>query len=938
MKIIQIIKDLLEKNIWHNFRKVRKKVLRKLLGRELFEGLLYNASLGSMSLVKKSDVILETASKINYWKYEFDKITPKDIFDMQKYQELNFKLFPKFSIVVCVYKTNIKFLQELLNSLENQVYENYEICIVDDFSCDNLIKETLLSFQKRLNNINPNKVKLKFLEKNLGISLASNEALNLADGDYVVLVDHDDIIPWQTLWTLAYYINKNNGEVDLLYSDEDKLDEKGSRRDPYFKSDFSHTLLLYQNYIAHLGVYKREIINKIGGFREGFDGSQDYDLVLKFIKETNRKRIIHIPYILYHWRKYESYNSFSNKNENKSLKSALKALNNFVSLDNKIIIKDDSSDNYIINYTNSFLEPLVSIIICFKDKIIFLKNVLDMIYYKTKYKNIEVILVDNGSKEDETFIYLEYLKNTFSNIKIIMDDREFNYSRLNNLGATKSSSEYLLFLNNDIGFTGDELWLYKMMRLITEEKDIGALGVKLLYPDKKIQCAGVVIGMGHAATNFFAGREDNIGYFRWDSCPRDVSAITGACFLVRKEIFDKVKGFDEELFPINFNDVDLSLKILDSGYRNCLMNNIKLFHYENVSRKDDGDQSKEYFQSIKNLFKKYGNRLYHDNFFNPNLALTINTPTVSEFPRSCKLWRDFVEVICPFDLGDILITLSVSITIAKKYNKKIRFWTDIKMKEFLSDININTPNLEVSFLEIYEKRNHATTLSVLEKCISFVMRRPDSSQNIKILHSGILETDHPGVHLLEDFIYKFDIKYKNDKILNLDIKEKFLKCDFDLKKTVFIHIKGGWDLKSIGDDILYKINHICENRGLNLVQIGSKKDKKILDKNILENLSIGEWSYLLKRAKLFIGIDSFFSHLSSIINCNGVVFYGSTRGSFLNIKKYLENQEGKILIFETICKRSPCNSYECFLDNSKNCKGYCFDELKFVKFLDSLDE
>lgn len=526
-----------------------------------------------------------------------------------EYEELKYR--PLFSVLIPVYNVKGKYLRECLDSVLKQEYDNYEICVVDDASTS---RETLGVLKEYEGN---EKIKIKYRKQNGHISRATNDALAMASGEYIVLMDNDDLLSENALYEVAKVLD-NDKKIDMVYSDEDKITERGRRCDPNFKSDWAPDSLLSSNYISHLGVLRKSIVDKIGGFRVGFEGAQDYDLYLRFTEQTDR--IHHIPKVLYHWRMVKGSTAVTMENKDYALERGRLALEDALK---RRGIKGEAkiADNcpyYYIEYKID-IEPKVSIIVPMKDKAEMTRKCLESVYEKTDYSNYEVIVVDNNSVEKESFELFDEYKKRFNNFKVLKADYEFNYAKINNMAVKKSEGDYLVLLNNDIEVISSN-WL-GMMVGYAMQKHIGAVGAKLLYPDGTVQHAGVVLGLG-VASHVFCGEEgEKVSWGGRLSVPFDYSAVTAACLVVSKKKWNEVGGMEEEL-KVAYNDVDFNLKLLEKGYYNVVLPMIKLYHYESKSRgKDDSPEKKKRFDDEQDFMrKKWKNRIENDEFYNPNYS------------------------------------------------------------------------------------------------------------------------------------------------------------------------------------------------------------------------------------------------------------------------------------------------------------------------------
>lgn len=551
--------------------------------------------------------------------------------EMRK-RQMDFQNKPLISIIMPVHNTPKKYLTAAIESVRNQIYENWELCIADDASTHQNTLQTLKNYQ----GIDP-RIKVCFRKKNGHISEASNNALELASGEWIALLDHDDLLTMDALYWVAIAINlKPNAK--LIYSDEDKINNSGKRFDPYFKSDWNYSLFLSQNLICHLGVYKAEIVKQIGGFRKGYEGAQDYDLALRFMEEIQENEIYHIPRVLYHWRAHSKSTSKAASNKPYALTAGQSALSEHLKRRNiKASVEILPNNHYKINYQLPQKLPLISLIIPSKNNGKILKTCLDSVLWKTKYAPFEIIVVDNGSDEIETLNYLKSLEGN-NQVKIIRDNRPFNFSAINNHAVSFTQGEYICFLNDDTEFI-NENWLSEMMAQMLQSK-VAIVGAKLWYPDHRLQHAGVILGLGgvagHSHKYFNKGQSD---YFSRTQLTQELSAVTGACMLVRKNLFLQVGGFDEENLAISFNDIDLCLKIKALGYKIIWTPFAELYHFESISRGNDmhPDKLERFMKENQFMLQKWNGLLQNDPAYSPNLTLEHEDFTLAWPPRNNEI-------------------------------------------------------------------------------------------------------------------------------------------------------------------------------------------------------------------------------------------------------------------------------------------------------------
>ena len=527
------------------------------------------------------------------------------------YEELSYR--PLISLLIPVYNINRKFLSECLDSILKQTYDNFEICLVDDCSTLEEVKETLEEYKNK-----DKRVKVKYRKTNGHISKATNDALKIARGEYIGLIDDDDLLDKDALYEVVKVLN-NNKSIDMIYTDEDKLDPNGNYCDPHFKPDYSPDTLLSLNYICHFTVIRKKFVLDVGGFEVGLEGSQDYDLFLKVVEKTNN--IYHIPKILYHWRMVEGSTSMTISNKSYATDKGKIAIENALKR-RKIkghVIKDDISTYYRVVYDYDE-EPLISIIIPTRDYVDILKKCIDSIYEKTTYKNFEIIIANNDSREKETLAFFKEYKKKHKNFKVVDCIMEFNYSKINNIAVNKSKGEYIVLLNNDTEIISKD-WLSIMVGYAMQNH-IGVVGPKLLYPDYTVQHAGVILGLGGVASHAYIGaNRDDLGMYGRLRVPYNYSANTAACLMVKKSKYLEVGGLEEDL-KVAYNDIDFNIKLLKKGYYNVFLPQVELLHYESKSRGLDttSEKYKRFLVESKYMYNKWNDELNNDQFYNPNFS------------------------------------------------------------------------------------------------------------------------------------------------------------------------------------------------------------------------------------------------------------------------------------------------------------------------------
>ena len=547
------------------------------------------------------------------WIQQNDMLTDEKIITINKIIK-EFTLKPTISILMPVYNVDIKWLEEAIQSVQNQIYPHWELCIADDASSHSDIKTILQRYSKQ-----DSRIKVVFREKNGHISECSNSALEIVSGEWVALMDHDDLLPINALFEVTKIINLNPNTL-LIYSDEDKIKKKNIRFSPHFKSDFNLDLLYSQNYISHLGVYKTDIARQIDGFRKGFEGSQDYDFLLRYLLHIDYTTIVHIPKILYHWRAIEGSTALSACEKSYTTEAGIKALQDyFVALQKNVTVTQGQFANQYRIRWGLADEPLVSLIIPTYNGYEITKQAIDSILSKTTYENYEILLVDNNSDDKKSLDYFSELKH-HPKIKVLKYPYSFNYSAINNFAVLQAKGELIALINNDIEVINND-WLTEMVSQAMRP-DIGCVGAMLYYPNDTIQHAGVIIGLGGVAghSHKYYPRGDP-GYFFRLCLVQNYQAVTAACLLVRKNVFEEVGGLNEKDLTVAFNDVDFCLKVQQAGYRNLWTPYAELYHHESISRghEDSPEKIARFNKEMQYMINTWSTNKESDKYFNINL-------------------------------------------------------------------------------------------------------------------------------------------------------------------------------------------------------------------------------------------------------------------------------------------------------------------------------
>ena len=517
--------------------------------------------------------------------------------ELKRQAEHQFSWTPKISIVIPLYNTPIPFLKELLDSICGQSYGNWQLCLADASTEDAPGQFIQQEYGRE------KRIQYRRLKENLGISENTNQAIQMAEGEYLMLSDHDDVLEKDALYEIVRILNEAP-DTDLVYTDEDKVSMDGEHYfEPHFKPDFNLGLLRSNNYICHITVVRRTLMEELGGLRKEFDGAQDYDLVLRCAEKTGKIR--HVPRILYHWRSHPGSTAVNPESKQYAYDAGLHALQEHyrrMGLEAAVERRENMPGYYRTDFKVRG-NPLVSVIIPNKDHAEDLRRCLTSVFEKTTWENYEVLVAENNSEEEETFAYYDEIKQQYGDrIRILKWEREFNYAAINNWAAAQAGGEYLLFLNNDTEVISPE-WMSHMLGFCSQ-KDTAAVGAKLYYGDDTIQHAGVIVGICGVAGHIFCGRSRlDSGYAARAKVSQDLSAVTAACMMVKASAFHEVQGF-EEMYAVAYNDVDLCMKLRKKGWRILFDPDSELYHYESKSRGlEDTPEKQERFKKEEKLFR-----------------------------------------------------------------------------------------------------------------------------------------------------------------------------------------------------------------------------------------------------------------------------------------------------------------------------------------------
>lgn len=553
--------------------------------------------------------------------------------ELKKQAKETFSSLPLFSIVVPLYDTPLPYLKKLVDSVCAQSYPNWELCLADG------TKDLHLEEYLRKHYSKETRIRYRHLTENTGISGNTNAALQMARGEFLVFADHDDYLEPDALYLAVREFEKHPG-LEMLYTDEDLVDEDGFNFYPHFKPDFNLELLRCINYICHLLIVRRSLYERVGELRREFDGAQDYDFLLRCVEEAalrpqgGYETIGHIPKVLYHWRSHAGSTAGNQDSKQYAVDASVRALSEHY---RRLGIEAE------VEYTGTFIvlrsrfrvqgNPKISILIPNKDHIEDLENCIRSIEEKSTWKNVEILVIENNSEEQETFAYYEKLKARYENVRVVTYSGPFNYSAINNFGAEYAKGDFLLLLNNDTEVLTPD-WLERMVSLCQRER-AGIVGAELFYPDDTVQHAGIVIGIGGFAGHIQTGYTSLFtGYMGRLIATQEISAVTGACMMVKRVVFEEVGGLDED-FAVALNDVDFCLRVREKGYLIYMTPEAKLWHYESRSRGfEDTPEKLARFEGEIERFRKRHKELLEagDPYYNPNLTLSLG---------DCSLRRNF---------------------------------------------------------------------------------------------------------------------------------------------------------------------------------------------------------------------------------------------------------------------------------------------------------
>ena len=567
-----------------------------------------------------------TVGSYDDWVHQYDDLGPSDLVALDiRARELQNP--PLISILLPVYNTPERWLRRCIESVLAQANPHWELCIADDASPAPHVQAVLQEYASR-----DQRIRVSRREQNGHISAASNTALDMATGEFVALLDHDDELRPHALLEMAQTIAKDPS-LAFLYSDEDKIDAQGNRSQPYFKPDWNPDLLLSQNYLCHFSAIRTSLVREVGGFRAGFEGSQDHDLFLRCTEHLEACQIHHIPKVLYHWRAIPGSTALERQAKDYASSAGLKAVSEHILRSHAAAsVQELPHGHYRVTWSLPEPSPKVSIIVPTRDRLPLLQACVDSVLARTDYPDYQIVVVDNQSIEPSTLAYLAQIQ-AHPVVRVLRYDQPFNYSAINNWAVSQCNGTVLCLLNNDIEAI-DAGWLTEMVSHACRP-GVGAVGAMLYYPDRTIQHAGVILGIGGVANHAYAGRPAGYpGHGARALVVQNLSAVTGACLVVRRDAYEAVGGLDEHL-KVAFNDIDFCLRLGRAGYRNVWTPFAELIHHESASRGNDDtpERRTRFVAEVDYMLQRWGKEIRRDPAYNPNLSLQGVNAELSFPPR-----------------------------------------------------------------------------------------------------------------------------------------------------------------------------------------------------------------------------------------------------------------------------------------------------------------
>jgi glycosyltransferase involved in cell wall biosynthesis len=566
------------------------------------------------------------------WIEAYDSLSPDDLAAMRR-QAARLATRPLISVLMPVFDTPEALLREAIESVLAQTYDHWELCVADDASSEPHVARVLDDYARR-----DSRVRIVRRSENGHIARASNSALEIASGEWLAFLDHDDVLAPHALFCVAHAIDRHP-QLALIYSDEDKLDARGRRCDPYFKCDWNLDLFRSHNLVTHLAAYRTELVRRLGGLRPGFEGAQDYDLALRVIEHVPGEAIHHIPHVLYHWRAARGSTALDAQFKPYAMRAGERALNEHLARIGARGSARYDGIGYRVSYDLPDPAPPVTLIVPTRNGGPLLQRCIDAIAERTTYPSYEILIVDNGSDDAATLAYLDRLRGR-ANVRVERDDRPFNFAAINNTAVRQAAGAIVGLINDDTEIITPG-WLTEMVGFAIQP-GVGAVGARLWYPDETLQHGGVVLGIAGSAGRLHKGlRRGLTGYCGRAVLAQDFSAVTAACLVVRKDIYLDAGGLDEASFPIAFNDVDFCLKLRAKGFRNVWTPFAELYHHESASRGYEETTAKRarFAAERLRLRERWSEWLAHDPAYSPNLTLERENASLAFPPRVGLPWR-----------------------------------------------------------------------------------------------------------------------------------------------------------------------------------------------------------------------------------------------------------------------------------------------------------
>ena len=610
---VEVYCDGVKEIVQHSFRQALPMKIGKSIKQQGWKVKVYYQQFGLKQTVRRAIEKLGGKEVRTYEAFRRSYFPDKKELNRQRKEQFVYE--PLFSIVVPLYKTPLPYLEDLIRSIQAQTYRKWELYLSDGSGKESSLKEVLRNYARKEKRIH-------IIENDcrLNISDNTNRALEQADGDYVVFVDHDDTLAPDALYECVKVLNREP-DAEVIYTDSDKLSENGKRySEPCFKPDFNLDLLRCQNYICHLTVIQKRFLDKVGYLNSDYSGVQDYDHILRCVERTNR--IVHIPKILYHWRMCPGSVAVDTDNKPYTYELFQKILREHyermgIQAEVKAVFPGVVRTVYQLP-----CEPLVSVIIANKDHRDDLMRCVESLEQESEYKNLEILIVENNSVSEEIFAYYDQVQRQYDNVRVLRYEKEFNYADIQNYAAVRAKGDYLLLLNNDTWLERPES-IREMLGYCMRD-EVGIVGAKLLYPDDTIQHAGVIVGLGGVADHAFTGMDkDEPGYCCRALCAQEYSAVTAACLMVKKSVYNAVGGMDVEL-KVAFNDVDFCLRVKEAGHKIIYNPFAVWYHDESKTRgaEDTPEKIERFRGEIEYFQRRWADFLYKgDPAYNPNLAL-----------------------------------------------------------------------------------------------------------------------------------------------------------------------------------------------------------------------------------------------------------------------------------------------------------------------------